>query len=409
MRDIVVDDAFNHHKIVPIQRSKGHSVVAKVAYISGEQIRDDRTGKMHGRPESRGDVLHSEIVGPGWDKWTPQQLWSAAEKAETRGNACVGRETRLALPHELPPDRQKALVRGYALWLNQEYGVAVQTAIHAPSPKATGIQKRNVHTHIVESDREVSVGPDGQPVFGKKVAAMRFDKAAGADKTRGSIETEKRREEWARRVNAEMEKSGSVRRLDHRSHERRAAAGDGPELLGAVHKGTKIVGMEKRWKAAAKKAKAEGKPSPPMPRVLADHYAFEDARRALNANKKATWKSKTRIPDYGPTPTSKAKKQDKPFSTLESLLPETNSRAEQTQIEKQARDMDREIARKRREDQRAEDAKEREEEDRRRAMEAEENARLSHEQRQKREWDRFWEEEARKAKQHQRKQRQRTR
>ena len=101
-------------------RTDGSSAAGAAAYRAGEQIRDERTGKIYDY-SARKDVIHKEIVLPekfsddymGWAK-DRANLWNAAEAAETRKNARVAREFLVALPVELPPPQQLGLVRAFS-------------------------------------------------------------------------------------------------------------------------------------------------------------------------------------------------------------------------------------------------------------------------------------------------------
>jgi hypothetical protein len=81
------------------------------------------------------------------------------------------------------------------LWLRDRYGVALMTAIHEPSRRG---DRRNVHAHLLETTRQVA---SGSGAFGAKI------RIRGNLKT-GRAEIEARRQEWARRVNRELEKPG---------------------------------------------------------------------------------------------------------------------------------------------------------------------------------------------------------
>lgn len=60
-------------------------------------------------------------------------LWNAAEAAETRKNATVAREWLVALSHELADEQGEELARTLAAELVMQFGVAVDVAIHEPT------------------------------------------------------------------------------------------------------------------------------------------------------------------------------------------------------------------------------------------------------------------------------------
>ncbi len=213
--------AIFHFSTSTVARAKGQSATARLAYVARAAITDDRTGITHDR-RAGGALLSLEIIGypnaaPGGGIAPGDRLASLAnamEAAERRKNSTVARSSILALPAELPPDRQRALLRGFCLALRDRHGVACVAAIHPPDARG---DQRNSHAHIVETTRRV--GPDG--TLGEK--ARELD-----DRATGPAEIEWRRAEWARRVNAELARHGVAARVDNRSHKRRAEVGDGP-------------------------------------------------------------------------------------------------------------------------------------------------------------------------------------
>lgn len=212
-----------HHSITAISRGAGRSATAAVAYAAGELVVDDRTGLAHDY-RRKGGVASVEVVGFAGGAG---ELANAMELAERRKDACVARATVLALPAELPPDRRRALARGYALWLRDTYGVASVVAIHEPDRRSPD----NWHAHLVETTRDIDPATGA---FGSKVREL-------DDRKSGRVEVERRRAEWARRVNAELDRChgrGVGARVDPRSHRRRAEAGDGPAgIMPIAHAG----------------------------------------------------------------------------------------------------------------------------------------------------------------------------
>ena len=258
-------DGFGHHDIRDIKRGQGQSAVKSAAYITGDSIFDQRLGLTFGRPEKQGRVVAFGSVGPKGSSWTASDLWGGAEKAEIKSKARTAQERVLALPHELDEKTHRRLLNGYALWLRDEYGTASTWALHAPNQRG---DQRNTHGHILTTTRTVGMDSEGRPEFGPKVRAL------SGKRDQVSAEFEKQRAEWAKRVNAELERVKSPRRLDHRSHARRAEAGDGPpEMEAGAHKGARRAAKERRDPAARKAARAA-----------------EAARRERNAARDAAWR-----------------------------------------------------------------------------------------------------------------------
>lgn len=269
-----VSDAFGHHEIRDIKRAEGQSAVKSAAYITGESLHDDRVGLTFGRLEKAGRVLASGTVGPKGTSWTPAQVWSAAEKAETRRNARVAQERVLALPDDLDEAAHRRLLNGYALHLRDRYGVAATWALHAPNGRG---DQRNTHGHILITTRTATAGADGSPQMGEKIRALSGDRATV------SAEVEHQRGEWAKRVNAELERAGSPRRMDHRSHARRADAGEAaPGIEPGTHRGARESAKQRRDPARRQKATAaeQGR--------TGRNQARAEAWRALGGNSAAT-------------------------------------------------------------------------------------------------------------------------
>lgn len=65
------------------------------------------------------------------------------QSAKRRRNVRVIRELRPSLPAELPLSEQVRLVRGFSLWLRDEFGVAVHANIHAPRFLDRGVERRH--------------------------------------------------------------------------------------------------------------------------------------------------------------------------------------------------------------------------------------------------------------------------
>lgn len=273
-----VSDAIGHHQVRDIKRADGQSAVKSAAYITGESIFDGRVGLTFGRALSAGRVLDSGTVGPKGTAWTASQLWSAAETAETRRNSRVAQEHIVALPSELDAAAHKRLLNGYSLWLRDTHGVAATWALHAPSPHG---DQRNVHGHILTTTRTASVGADGAPVLGEKVRAL------SGDRNMVAATIEAQRAEWAKRVNGELERAGAGRRVDHRSHARRAEAGDAePGKVPGQHKGARKTAQERRAKTS--QAGSGGSAVSSVQRMLAQQQR-DDQREAAAA---ARWAAK---------------------------------------------------------------------------------------------------------------------
>lgn len=195
--------AIFHLSVKPISRSAGRSSTAAAAYRAGDRVVDERTGEIHDYTR-KGGVLESDIVLPAGSDWMPtrSELWSAAELAEKRKDACVAREHEIALPAELTAEQRSTLVRTYAKDLAQRHRCAVDFAIHEPNKEG---DERNFHAHVLCSTRKV----EGRG-FGAKCDREKAGRDRKADLTR-------EREAWEFYGNYALSRAGIAERIDHRS------------------------------------------------------------------------------------------------------------------------------------------------------------------------------------------------
>lgn len=218
--------AIFHLSVKTFSRAKAQSAVAAAAYRAGERLEDDRLGEVADYSRRRGVLRDQALLHmpPGAPAWTREQLWNAAEMAETnkdgssKAKATVAREVEIALPAELDRADAIGLAHDFARWLSDTYQVGVDAQIHEPLDDHDA---RNLHCHILMTTREL--GPDG---LGKKTRVLDDLKKNGPE------QVEMMRKEWADRVNAALEFRGFDARVDHRSNARRGLA-----ELPTIHEG----------------------------------------------------------------------------------------------------------------------------------------------------------------------------
>lgn len=200
--------AIYHLSAKPVQRSKGQSVVAKMAYRAGEKLKDDRTGKTHDyRKKGKNGVLHTQIITPqGVTAPERQALWNMAEQAEKRKDACLGKEYEFNLPHELDHQDRIAICDEMGEWLADEYLIAVDYAIHAPNKRG---DQRNYHCHMMTTTRKITNDGLGEKADLEKAGRKRKDDLKAI------------RAKFADIVNSRLERKGLAERIDHRSNKDR--------------------------------------------------------------------------------------------------------------------------------------------------------------------------------------------
>ena len=236
--------AIYHCSVKPISRGAGQSIVAAAAYRHGCRMEDKRTGEVHDYSRKRGVTVSATFFPSDVDcSWatesdchdesplqrvfrSSQILWNAAELAEKRKDARLGREIVLALPSELSPTERKVLAAEMAQHVADRYGVAVDAAIHAPSRHG---DDRNFHVHMLVSARRIT--PTG---FGEKTREL-------DDRERGPAEVEHLRAEWAWLANRALEQAGQRVQIDHRSFRRQ-----GVKRMPSRHLGASATALERR-------------------------------------------------------------------------------------------------------------------------------------------------------------------
>lgn len=200
-----------------ISRSKGQSAIAAAAYRSGECLHDERTDETKDYSNRTG-VLYSEILAPeGAPEWinNREKLWNAVEAAEHRKDSQLAREIQLAMPNDLRPAEQVAVVREFVQERFVSHGMIADLAFHSPDDP----DGKNFHFHVMLTMRHI--GDDG---FSAKKADWNELFATFAKEknvTRGFVQDAKlmeHRKAFADHVNRALERNGLSIRVDHRSY-----------------------------------------------------------------------------------------------------------------------------------------------------------------------------------------------
>ena len=204
-----------------IGRSAGRSATAAAAYRSGEQVKDERTGKTHDYT-GKTDIYDSEILKPANapDRLSDREtLWNEVEKTEKRKDAQLSREFLVALPAELSHRQRQELTRDFVKDQFVDKGMIADIGYH-------DFSSHNPHAHIMLTMRVVS-----EEGFGKK--QREWNKRE---------QLQQQREAWAKHANAHLERAGYEARIDHRSlkdqgSERQPQPKLGPAVINMEAKG----------------------------------------------------------------------------------------------------------------------------------------------------------------------------
>lgn len=215
--------AIYHHTTRMIGRNNGGNPVKALAYISGVQLADGRTGKVYNfKDKSVEEVqLFLPESAPQWAKDIQklvredpekglQLLSDIANQAEKRNDAQVYREIEFSLPRELTYEQNKQLATEYVQDQFCQRGMLAIQSFHIERCEKTG--ELNPHCHTFFLTRELAEGnlfPDSSPRLSEK-------------KNRDWNERELHgewREQWAQYASFHLKMHGHDITLDHRSYE----------------------------------------------------------------------------------------------------------------------------------------------------------------------------------------------
>ena len=132
-----------------LSRSDGKSAVAAAAYRACTRLHDALYKKEHDYTRKGGHVL-SKIFGD--HNFSIEELWNAAEAADTRKNSRTARELMVPLYFEWTDEQRVKYCDDLIAMLKKSYGVAGVYSIHKPH------DGRNYHVHILFTTREVVAG-----------------------------------------------------------------------------------------------------------------------------------------------------------------------------------------------------------------------------------------------------------
>ena len=184
----------------------------------------------------RRGVIHSEIVSPAQrPDWAlvRNTLWIEAAKAESRRNSIEAREFQAAIPAGLSADQAQILAREFAAQMVEKHRFVIDISIHKDNRKAWDGEYKNFegyHVHFLATTRRIT-----DAGFREKTRELDV-------KSSGLVRYW--REQWANTANAALARSGSLNRIDHRSHkdrmiDRKPTTPLGPKFTALERRGIK--------------------------------------------------------------------------------------------------------------------------------------------------------------------------
>lgn len=239
--------AIYHHTTRMIGRRQGGSPVKALAYISGIQLTDERTGEtwnFKNKSVKAVQILLPENA-PEWAKnlqklvsEDPEKglhiLSNMANHAEKRVDAQVYREVEFSLPRELTYEQNKALATEYVQDQFCGLGMLAIQSFHTEKDEKTG--ELNPHCHTFFLTRELVEGDLSSRLSEKK--------------NRNWNEREVHevwREQWAQYANFHLKMHGHDITLDHRSYKEQ-----GLDIEPQVKLGKGVKEQEKRGQLNSK-------------------------------------------------------------------------------------------------------------------------------------------------------------
>lgn len=191
--------AIYHFSAQVISRSQGRSSVAASAYRSAEKLMDERTGLTHDFTR-KSDVVDNAVLLPeNAPEWMGdrEKLWNAVEQVEKRKDAQLARDINVALPRELSPEQNWALLTSFVQTEFVDRGMVADVVFHRGHQGG----EDQPHGHVMLTLRDVT--PEG---FGQKHRAWN-DRQLLNDW----------REHWADHCNRALARQGYDVRIDHRT------------------------------------------------------------------------------------------------------------------------------------------------------------------------------------------------
>jgi len=185
-----------HFPIKSISRGKGQSVVAAVAYRTGEKQHDERLDKIFDYRARSGVELVHHAVPKDAPEWAQDigRAWNAVERAEVKKNASVAHEYVGAFPHELTEQQRAWMLKDFVREQLTRKGFMATAVIHKPGKDG---DQRNYHCHILFSAR-----PLGAAGFAAN-KDRRFSSYEERGKTHDAM-----REKWAELCARQLERAG---------------------------------------------------------------------------------------------------------------------------------------------------------------------------------------------------------
>lgn len=211
-----------HAHIDAVSRSEGKSAVGLAAYMTGESLKDERTGLWCTRNHP-GEVLDWGTTAPSFaptyltDENQLGKAWNDVERSEKRVDSHTANHWNVGSSREFAESDHIAVAQKMAEAITDRYGVMVTWAVHKPTDHGSD---DNWHIHLGYNMRRVT--EDG---FGEKAREIT------AKQTRVE-ETIWQRKMIADVLNDRLELVGSDERVSHETYARQGKNQEPKKHLG---------------------------------------------------------------------------------------------------------------------------------------------------------------------------------
>lgn len=268
--------AIAHFSANIISRGDGRSAVLSAAYRHCAKMEFDREARTVDYTRKIG-LLHEEFMAPedapDWLRTmiadrsvagAAEAFWNRVEAFEKRADAQLAKDLTIALPLELTPEQNIALVRDFVEREILSRGMVADWVFHD--------NPGNPHVHLMMTLRPLTedgfgpkkiamLGEDGQPIR-TKAGKIVYELWAG-----GVDEFNAVRDAWFERLNHHLALNGIDLRVDGRSYEKQ-----GIDLVPTIHLGVGAAAMDRKAQAAGAAIELE-------------RIELFEARRAENARR----------------------------------------------------------------------------------------------------------------------------
>lgn len=223
------NDALFHFSTKVFKRSDGRSSVAAAAYRSASKLTDHRINQKfdYSKKHAVSSFILTPNNSPAWAQ-DREALWNNVERSENRKNSVVARELEISIPREIP----QADWANFAQEIVQQYvdvGAVADVAIHCPFAIDRQPQP---HIHVMLSLRKLDLTTEHGFSKTKNNVLISIFESGGrlGGERKDALNNE--RERVSHIMNSYLKKSGSEKRVDHRSYKDRGLEITPEPLLG---------------------------------------------------------------------------------------------------------------------------------------------------------------------------------